>query len=104
MAVITLKDVNKIYAKGNAEVKALKNVNFTAQKGEVVLIVGPSGAGKSTFLTIAGAIQRPTSGVVEIDNQDISNLKSKDANKLRLYKIGFVLQAYNLVPYLTVKQ
>lgn len=104
MAVITLKDVNKIYGKGNAEVKALKNVNFTAQKGEVVLIVGPSGAGKSTFLTIAGAIQRPTSGVVEIDNQDISNLKSKDANKLRLYKIGFVLQAYNLVPYLTVKQ
>ena len=104
MSVITLKDVNKTYGKGDAEVKALQNINFTAQKGEVVLIVGPSGAGKSTFLTIAGAIQRPTSGKVEIDNQDISNLKAKDADKLRLNKIGFVLQAYNLVPYLTVAQ
>ncbi|MBD5429592.1 ABC transporter ATP-binding protein [Lactobacillus sp.] len=104
MAIITLKDVSKTYGKGDAEVHALKNINFTAQKGEVVLIVGPSGAGKSTFLTIAGAIQRPTSGKVEIDNQDISNLKAKDANKLRLNKIGFVLQAYNLVPYLTVTQ
>lgn len=104
MAVITLKDVNKTYGKGDAEVHALKDINFTAQKGEVVLIIGPSGAEKSTFLTIAGAIQRPTSGKVEIDNQDISNLKAKDANKLRLNKIGFVLQAYNLVPYLTVAQ
>lgn len=104
MAVITLKDVSKTYGKGDAEVHALKDINFTAQKGEVVLIVGPSGAGKSTFLTIAGAIQRPTSGKVEIDDQDISNLKAKDANKLRLNKIGFVLQAYNLVPYLTVEQ
>lgn len=104
MSVITLKDVNKTYGKGDAEVKALQDINFTAQKGEVVLIVGPSGAGKSTFLTIAGAIQRPTSGKVEIDNQDISNLKAKDADKLRLNKIGFVLQAYNLVPYLTVMQ
>lgn len=104
MAVITLKDVSKTYGKGDAKVEALKDINFTAQKGEVVLIVGPSGAGKSTFLTIAGAIQRPTSGVVEIDDQDISNLKAKDADKLRLNKIGFVLQAYNLVPYLTVEQ
>lgn len=104
MAVITLKDVSKTYGKGDAEVHALKDINFTAQKGEVVLIVGPSGAGKSTFLTIAGAIQRPTSGKVEIDNQDISNLQAKDADKLRLNKIGFVLQAYNLVPYLTVAQ
>lgn len=104
MAVITLKDVNKTYGKGEAEVKALQDINFTAQKGEVVLIIGPSGAGKSTFLTIAGAIQRPTSGKVEIDDQDISDLKAKDADKLRLNKIGFVLQAYNLVPYLTVEQ
>lgn len=104
MAAITLTDVSKVYGKGIAEVKALKDVNFTANKGEVVLIVGPSGAGKSTFLTIAGALQKPTSGTVIIDGEDISNISAKAANKLRLDKIGFVLQAYNLVPYLTVKE
>ena len=104
MAAITLTDVSKVYGKGIAEVKALKDVNFTANKGEVVLIVGPSGAGKSTFLTIAGALQKPTSGTVIIDDEDISNISAKAANKLRLDKIGFVLQAYNLVPYLTVKE
>ena len=104
MAAITLTDVSKVYGKGIAEVKALKDVNFTANKGEVVLIVGPSGAGKSTFLTIAGALQKPTSGTVIVDGKDISNISAKAANKLRLDKIGFVLQAYNLVPYLTVKE
>ena len=104
MAAITLTDVSKVYGKGIAEVKALKDVNFTANKGEVVLIVGPSGAGKSTFLTIAGALQKPTSGTVIVDGEDISNISAKAANKLRLDKIGFVLQAYNLVPYLTVKE
>lgn len=104
MPVITLKDVNKIYGKGDAQVHALKNINFEANKGEVVLIIGPSGAGKSTFLTIAGALQRPTSGQVLINGKDVSNLKNKQAEKLRLNDIGFVLQAYNLVPYLTVNE
>lgn len=104
MAVISLKNVSKIYGKGIAKVTALQDINFTANKGEVVLIVGPSGAGKSTFLTIAGALQKPTSGTVIIEDKDISNISSKAANKLRLDKIGFVLQAYNLVPYLTVKE
>ncbi|QNQ81245.1 ABC transporter ATP-binding protein [Lactobacillus sp. PV034] len=104
MAAISLKGVSKIYGKGIAQVTALKDINFTADKGEVVLIVGPSGAGKSTFLTIAGALQKPTTGTVMIDNKDVSHLSDKEANNLRLEKIGFVLQAYNLVPYLTVKE
>lgn len=104
MAAISLKDVSKVYGKGIAKVTALKDINFTADKGEVVLIVGPSGAGKSTFLTIAGALQKPTTGTVMIEDEDISNISAKAANKLRLDKIGFVLQAYNLVPYLTVKE
>ncbi len=104
MAVITLKDVSKIYGEGSAQVTALHDVNFTADKGSVVLIVGPSGAGKSTFLTIAGALQRPTTGKVEIEDQDVTNISPRQADKLRLNKIGFVLQAYNLVPYLTVSQ
>lgn len=104
MAVIELKDVNKVYGKGEAKVAALKDINFQANKGEVVLIMGPSGAGKSTFLTIAGSLQKPTSGEIFINGRDISNFSAKQSGELRLNKIGFVLQAYNLVPFLTVKE
>lgn len=102
MAVIELKDVDKFYGKGDARVEALKDINFEANSGEVVLIMGPSGAGKSTFLTISGSLQKPTNGQVLIDGQDITKFSSKESNRLRLNKIGFVLQAYNLVPFLTV--
>lgn len=104
MAVIELKNVKKVYGKGDAQVVALKNINFKASKGEVVLIMGPSGAGKSTFLTIAGSLQKPTSGEVLINEEDISDFSAKKRNELRLNKIGFVLQAYNLVPFLTVEE
>lgn len=104
MSVIELKNVSKSYGSGSAKVEALKDVNFEAQKGEVVLIEGPSGAGKSTFLTIAGALQKPTSGEVFIGGSNVTNYSPKKADALRLDKIGFVLQAYNLVPYLTVRE
>lgn len=104
MAVIELKDVKKVYGKGEAQVVALKDINFKADKGEVVLIMGPSGAGKSTFLTTAGSLQKPTSGQVLINDADISDFSAKKSNELRLGKIGFVLQAYNLVPFLTVNE
>ena len=94
----------KVYGKGEAKVAALKDINFQANKGEVVLIMGPSGAGKSTFLTIAGSLQKPTSGEILINGRDISNFSAKQSGELRLNKIGFVLQAYNLVPFLTVKE
>ncbi|MBN7276108.1 ABC transporter ATP-binding protein [Lactobacillus acetotolerans] len=104
MAVIELKDVTKVFGTGSAQVKALKDVNFQANKGEVVLIMGPSGAGKSTFLTIAGSLQKPTSGLVSINGKDITKLSAKQSNNLRLNKVGFVLQAYNLVPFLNVQE
>ena len=104
MSVIELKNFSNSYCQGNAKVDALKDVNFEAKEGEVVLIEGPSGAGKSTFLTIAGALQKPTSGEVFIGGKDVTNYSPKQADALRLDKIGFVLQAYNLVPYLTVKE
>lgn len=104
MSVIELKNVSKSYGQGSAKVDALKDVNFEAQKGEVVLIEGPSGAGKSTFLTIAGALQKPTSGEVFIGKENVTNYSPNQADALRLDKIGFVLQAYNLVPYLTVRE
>ena len=99
-----LKDVNKVYGKGEAKVAALKDINFQANKGEVVLIMGPSGAGKSTFLAIAGSLQKPTSGEILINGRGISIFSAKQSGELRLNKIGFVLQAYNLVPFLTVKE
>ena len=104
MTVIELKDVDKFYGKGTAKVEALKDINFQANKGEVVLIMGPSGAGKSTFLTIAGSLQKPTSGQILINVENISEYSNKQSNNLRLNKIGFVLQAYNLVPFLNVHE
>ena len=104
MSVIELKNVSKSYGEGSAKVDALKDVDFEAQKGEVVLIEGPSGAGKSTFLTIAGALQKPSAGEVFIGGKNVTNYSPKQADALRLDKIGFVLQAYNLVPYLTVRE
>lgn len=104
MAVIELKNVQKVYGTGAAEVQALKQIDFKANEGEVVLIMGPSGAGKSTFLTIAGSLQKPTSGQVYINGEDIANISAKQSNALRLNQIGFVLQAYNLIPFLTVKE
>lgn len=88
MAVIELKNVQKVYGTGAAEVQALKQIDFKANEGEVVLIMGPSGAGKSTFLTIAGSLQKPTSGQVYINGEDIANISAKQSNALRLNQIG----------------
>lgn len=104
MTAVEIKKVKKVYGKGDAATVALKGVNFEANLGEVVLLMGPSGAGKSTLLTIIGALQSATSGTVKIDGQDITQLKEKDRSRLRLNKLGFVLQAYNLVPYLTMQE
>ena len=104
MAIIELKNVQKVYGTGAAQVVALKNINFKANLGEVVLIMGPSGAGKSTFLTIAGSLQKPTAGEVIVDGQNIARISAKASDHLRLTQLGFVLQAYNLVPFLKIRE
>ena len=104
MAIIELKNVQKVYGIGAAQVVALKNINFKANLGEVVLIMGPSGAGKSTFLTIAGSLQKPTAGEVIVDGQNIAHISARASDHLRLTQLGFVLQAYNLVPFLKIKE
>lgn len=104
MSVIEFKNVNKYFGSGSAKVHALKDINFSADKGEFVLILGPSGSGKSTFLTIAGNILSPSSGSVLNNGKEIATYSNKEREQLRLEQIGFVLQAHNLVPYLTLKE
>ncbi|WP_322192073.1 ABC transporter ATP-binding protein [Limosilactobacillus fermentum] len=102
MTAIELRNVEKYYGQGIARVHVLSDVNFKAEQGKLNLVIGPSGSGKSTFLTIAGGLQQPSEGQVLIDGQEISALSGKQRDRLRLDKIGFVLQSYNLLPYLTV--
>lgn len=102
MSVIELKNINKDFGKGISKVQVLRNVNFQADRGELSLILGPSGSGKSTFLTIAGGLQTPTSGTVTVEGQQLEQMTAKERDELRLNKISFVLQSYNLLPYLNV--
>lgn len=104
MESLVLQQVNKTFGHGLNQVQALQDVDFVANRGELTLILGPSGSGKSTLLTILGGLQRPTNGSVLINDQDISRLTGKEADRFRLEHIGFVLQSYNLVPYLTVQE
>ena len=90
--------------RGGSKYVALENINFEAESGQLILVVGPSGSGKTTFLTIAGGLQSPTNGDVKINDSTINSLSKKQQTKLRLEKIGFVLQSYNLVPFLTVEE
>lgn len=103
MPTLELSHVNKVFGHQTSRVEVLKDVNFQTRAGELSLILGPSGSGKSTFLTIAGGIQTPTDGRVTVDGKPLASLSAADRDKLRLHQIGFILQAHNLVPYLTVK-
>lgn len=102
MPVLELKKVKMTYGSGHKQVEALKETDFTADKGELIAIIGPSGSGKSTFLTIVGGLLTPTSGSVIINNKNLEELNEKERSKTRLKEIGFILQASNLVPFLTV--
>ncbi|GEO70705.1 ABC transporter ATP-binding protein [Levilactobacillus acidifarinae] len=103
MATLTLEHVDKIFGQKTSRVQVLTDVNFETTAGELSLVLGPSGAGKSTFLTIAGGLQTPSQGNVQIDGQALNQLSARARDQLRLNRIGFILQAHNLVPYLTVK-
>lgn len=104
MNVIETNNLIKIYHQGDIEVKALNDVSINFQQGEFTAIVGPSGSGKTTFLNSIGGLDTPTSGKVVINNTDITNLKSNELIDFRLRNIGFVFQAYNLIPVLTAKE
>ncbi len=102
MSILEAKDLKKIYGEGENAVHALGGVNFQVEKGEFVAIVGTSGSGKSTLLHMLGGLDRPTSGKVFVNDVDISGLKDDELTIFRRRKIGFVFQAFNLVPVLNV--
>ena len=104
MSNLIFDSVTKIFGEGGSKYVALENINFEAESGQLILVVGPSGSGTTTFLTIAGGLQTPTNGDVKINDSTINSLSKKQQTKLRLEKIGFILQSYNLVPFLTVEE
>lgn len=100
--LLEMQQINKSFGNGLSKVHVLHDLNFAAAAGQLNLILGPSGSGKSTLLTIAGGLQSPSSGQVKLAGQVLTELSAKQRDSLRLNQIGFVLQSYNLLPYLKV--
>lgn len=104
MALIELTKVSKIYDGDAVPVRAVDEVDLKVETGEFTAIVGPSGSGKTTLLNVIGGLDKPTSGKIVIDGTDISTFKTDQMISFRLYHIGFVFQAYNLIPVFTAKE
>jgi len=104
MAVIETKNLHKIYKSGEVEVHAVRGIDLQIEEGEFTAIVGPSGSGKTTLLNLIGGLDQPTLGTVIIGGTDITRLKDNEIIDFRLWNIGFVFQAYNLIPVLTAKE
>jgi len=102
--IIEIKDLVKIFKDSAQEVCAVNHVTLNIGEGEFTAIVGPSGSGKTTLLNLIGGLDAPTSGSLHVDGKDISLLKDKEMTSFRLHHIGFVFQAYNLIPVLTAKE
>ncbi|KFN08212.1 ABC transporter ATP-binding protein [Paenibacillus macerans] len=104
MNLLEVNSVCKTYGTGETAVNALKNVSFTVPKGEFVAVVGESGSGKSTLLNMIGALDTPSSGTVWIDGNDIFRMQDEKLTIFRRRNIGFIFQAFNLIPELNVEQ
>lgn len=104
MKILEVKNLKKVYGKGETQVKALNGVNLSVEKGEFLAVVGTSGSGKSTLLHMMGGLDIPTEGKVLIDGKDLSLMKEEELTIFRRRNIGFVFQSYNLVPMLNVME
>lgn len=104
MKILKVENLTKVYGKGTTQVVALDHVSFSVKKGEFVAIVGASGSGKSTLLHLLGGVDRPTSGKVWIDGEDIYNLDDDKLAIFRRRQVGLIYQFYNLIPILTVEE
>ena len=98
---LELRQVSKVYGSGPTEVHALRDVDLSVERGELVAIMGPSGSGKSTLLTIAGSLEQPTYGEVLVDGVDLASVSRSDQARMRRRSIGYVFQDFNLLPGLT---
>src|SRR3989338_9190522 len=99
--VLRLENVNKVYNTGGGDFNALRNLNLSIRKGDLISILGPSGSGKSTILHIMGLLDRPTTGKVFVDDIETSRMSQQERARIRGSKIGFVFQSFNLIPGLT---
>lgn len=104
MKVLELKDVHKIYSETEVEVHAVNGITMDFEEGEFAAIVGPSGSGKTTLLNMIGGLDKPTSGEILVDGNDLSTFKSSQLIDFRMRNIGFVFQSYNLIPVLTARE
>jgi putative ABC transport system ATP-binding protein len=104
MKVIEIENLEKIYNESEIKVHAIRGIDLSFEQGEFAAIVGPSGSGKTTLLNLLGGLDNPTTGKITIGGVDISSLKSSALINFRLSNIGFVFQAYNLIPVLTAKE
>lgn len=101
MALLTLQGISKRYQQGDLLVNALDDINLQVEEGEFTALVGPSGSGKTTLLNIIGGLDAPTQGRTQLNGTDITDLKEAELSNFRLFQLGFVFQAYNLVPVLS---
>jgi putative ABC transport system ATP-binding protein len=102
-SIISVHDLRKVYHAGELDVAALRGANLEVPRGEFLAIVGPSGSGKSTLFHILGGLDKPTSGTVVVDGEDLASLTDSGRTRLRRTKVGFVFQRYNLLPTLTAE-
>lgn len=104
MEFLTIEHLSKVYGKGETQVNALDDVSFTVPKGQMTAVIGPSGSGKSTLLHILGGVDKPTSGKVYLDGQDVYQQNSKNLAIFRRRQVGLIYQFYNLIPVLSAEE
>ena len=104
MEIIRTEHVDKTYSDNGVPVEALRGINLTIERGEFTVLAGPSGSGKTTLLNLIGALDTPTKGSVFLEGADIGKMKKSEISAIRLRKLGFVFQAYNLIPVLTAME
>lgn len=104
MALVEIDNLAKDYEEGNSTVRALRGIDLRIEEGEFTALAGPSGSGKTTLLNLIGGLDTPTAGIVRIGDEDLAHMNPRQLHHLRLHRIGFVFQAYNLIPVLSARE